>query len=69
MTGPDQAILSKKTFTVRIAFEPDQVHAGVTDHIVETIPLASHKGTDLSLLLGFQQTPDAVDFYKHFRGR
>jgi hypothetical protein len=69
VTGPDQTIISKKPFTVRIAFDPDQVRSGVTDHIEETIPLAGHKGSDISLLLGFQQTPQVVDFYKHFRGR
>ena len=69
VTGPNQSILSKKPFTVRIAFDPDQIRAGVTDHIEEVIPLAGHKGTDLNVLVGFQQNPDVVDFYKHFRGR
>ncbi len=69
VTGPNQSILSKKPFTVRIAFDPDQIRAGVTDHIEEVIPLAGHKGTDLNILVGFQQNPDVVDFYKHFRGR
>jgi hypothetical protein len=69
VTGPGQTVLSKKTFAVHIAFEPDQIRAGVTDHIVETIPLGGHKGSDLTLLLGFQQTPQVIDFYKHFRGR
>ena len=69
VTGPNQSILSKKPFTVRIAFDPDQIRAGVTDHIEEVIPLPGHKGTDLNILLGFQQNPDVTDFYKHFRGR
>jgi hypothetical protein len=69
VTGPNQQIFSKKALGVHIAFEPDQIRAGVTDHIVETIPLGGHKGSDISLLLGFQQTPQVVDFYKHFRGR
>ena len=69
VTGPDQSIISKKPFTVRIGFDPDQIRAGVTDHIEEVIPLAGHKGTDLHILLGFQQNPETVDFYKHFRGR
>ena len=42
---------------------------GVTDHIEETIPLGGRKGTDLTVDLGFQQSPEVVDFYKHFRGR
>jgi hypothetical protein len=69
VTGPDQSIISKKPLTVRIGFDPKQIRAGVTDHIEETIPLAGHKGTDLNVLVGFQQSPDVVDFYKHFRGR
>jgi hypothetical protein len=69
VTGPDQSIVSKKPFTVRIGFSPDQMRAGVTDHIEEAIPLGGHKGTDLNVVLGFQQSPDVVDFYKHFRGR
>jgi hypothetical protein len=68
-TAPNQTVISKKDFSVRIALDPDQIRAGVTDHIVETVALAGHKGTDLSFLLGFQQTPEVVDFYNHFRGR
>ncbi|MBV8121625.1 MAG: hypothetical protein JO081_17000 [Alphaproteobacteria bacterium] len=69
VTGPNQQILSKRPFSVHIAFAPDQVRAGVTDHFVETIPLGGHKGGDITLLLGFQQSPQVVEFYKHFRGR
>ena len=69
VTGPDRTILSKKPFSVHIAFDPDQIRAGVTDHIEETVALAGHKGTDLNFVIGFQQSPDVVDFYKHFRGR
>jgi hypothetical protein len=67
--GPDQSILDKKTFPVRIVFDTPQKRAGVTDHIEETIPLGGRKGTDLSVDLGFQQSPEVVDFYKHYRGR
>ena len=69
VTGPDQAVLSKKTFGVRIAFDGPQKRSGVSDHIEETIPLGGRKASDLNVLLGFQQSPDVVDFYKHFRGR
>lgn len=67
--GPDQSILGKKQFPVHIVFDTPQKRAGVTDHIEETIPLGGRKGTDLSVDLGFQQSPEVVDFYKHFRGR
>ncbi len=69
VTGPGQSIISKKPFTVHIAFNPDQIRAGVTDHIEESVALAGHKGTDLNVLLGFQQSPDVVEFYKNYRGR
>lgn len=69
VTGPDQAILSKRSFPVRIAIPPDARRAGVTDHIEETIPLAGRPPGELSIVLGFQQTPDIVDFYRNFRGR
>jgi hypothetical protein len=69
VTGPDQAILSKKPFPVRIVFETPQKRSGVTDHIEETIPLGGRQATDLNILVGFQQSPEVVDFYKKFRGR
>jgi hypothetical protein len=68
-TGPDQSILGKRQFPVRIVFDTTGKRAGVTDHIEETIPLGGRKGTDLTLDLGFQQSPEVVDFYKRFRGR
>jgi hypothetical protein len=69
VTTPDQTILSKKPFAVHIVFDSTQKRAGVTDHIEEAIPLGGRKGSDLNVLLGFQQSPEVVDFYKHFRGR
>ena len=69
VTAPNQQILSKRPFAVHVAFDPNQIRAGVTDHIVETIPLGGRKGSEITLLLGFQQTPQVVDFYQHFRGR
>jgi hypothetical protein len=69
VTGPNQAIISKRPFAVRIAFNGPERRAGITDHIEETIPLDGQKGSDLNVLVGFQQNPEVVDFYKHFRGR
>jgi len=68
VTGPNQAILNKRSFAVRIAIPANARRAGVTDHIEETIPAGGSAG-DLSIVLGFQQSPEVVDFYKHFRGR
>jgi hypothetical protein len=69
VTAPQQTILSKTPFRVHIVFDPNAVRAGVTDHIEEVIPLAGHRGSDLTLNLGFQQSPEVVDFYQRFRGR
>jgi hypothetical protein len=69
VTGPQQTILSKTPFRVRIGFGAGGIRAGVTDHIEEAIPLAGHRPADLTLDLGFQQSPEVVDFYKRFRGR
>lgn len=69
VTAPDQTILSKRALPVRIAVPADARRAGVTDHVVETIPLGGRPAGDLNIVLGFQQSPDVVEFYKHFRGR
>jgi hypothetical protein len=69
VTAPQQTILDKKPFAVRVAFSPNQIRAGVTDRIEMAIPLAGRSGSSLTLDLGFQQTPQVVEFYKRFRGR
>jgi hypothetical protein len=69
VTGPDQAILSKKPFPVRIVFDGPGKRSGITDHIEEAIPLGGRQGADLTIVVGFQQSPEVIDFYKKFRGR
>ena len=69
VTGPDQAILSKRSFPVQISLPSGAKRAGITDHIEETIPLGGRPPGDVNVVLGFQQTPQVIDFYKHFRGR
>ncbi len=69
VTGPDQAILSKRPLPVRITFDGPGKRSGVTDHIEEAIPLGGRQGADLNIVVGFQQSPEVVDFYKKFRGR
>ena len=69
VTGPNQAILSKRSLPVQIAIPANARRAGVTDHVEETIPLAARQPADLSIVLGFQQNPEVVEFYRHFRGR
>ena len=69
VVGPDQRVLSKHPFAVHIAFPPGKLRAGVSDRIDELIPLDGMKGGELSVDLGFQQSPEVVEFYRHFRGR
>ncbi len=69
VVGPKGSILSKHPFRVHIVFPPGKRRAGVSDRIEEAIPLDGRKGSALSLDLGFQQSPEVVDFYRHFRGR
>ena len=69
VTGPDQAVLSKRSFPVSITVPVGTRRSGVTDHIEETIPLGGRPPSDLNVIVGFQQTPDVIEFYKHFRGR
>ena len=69
VTGPGQSILAKTPFHVHIVFPPGKIRAGVTDHIEEAIPLQGMRGSELTVNVGFQQSPEVVDFYRHFRGR
>jgi hypothetical protein len=69
VVAPGDRIVSKKPFGVHVAFNGGVMRAGVTDHIEETIPASAGRGSDLELAVGFQQTPQDIDFYKHFRGR
>jgi hypothetical protein len=69
VTGPNDAILSKRSLPVHIAIPADARRSGVTDHIEEVIPLAGQAPGQLAIDLGFQLSPDVVDFYRHFRGR
>jgi hypothetical protein len=68
VTGPGDAILSKRTLPVTVAIPADKKRAGVTDHLDETIPLAGLTPSQLTIELGFQQSPAVVNFYRHFRG-
>ncbi|MBV9824208.1 MAG: hypothetical protein JO001_00795 [Alphaproteobacteria bacterium] len=69
VTGPDQSILSKRSFPVHIDIPATSRRGGITDHIEQPIPLAGRSAGDVSIVLGFQQSPEVVDFYRHFRGR
>jgi hypothetical protein len=67
--GPNDQILGKKSYGVRINVPQTSKRAGVTDHIEAQIPLGGQAPGALRIVAGFQQTPQDVDFYEHFRGR
>jgi len=69
VTGPNDAILSKRSLPLHVAVAANARRGGVTDHIEERIPLAGLTPGQVTIVLGFQLTPDVIDFYKHYRGR
>ena len=69
LTASDQTVLGKKLFSVHVSAAPDAKRAGVTDHIDVAFSTGGRPLTDLSLMVGFQLSPDAVQFYKNYRGR
>jgi hypothetical protein len=68
-TGPDQTVLSKRTLPVQISIPGTARRAGITDRVEETVPLAGRAPSEVQIVLGFQQSPEVVQFYKNFRGR
>src|SRR5579864_1235981 len=69
LTALDQSILGKKLFSVHVTVAPDAKRAGVTDHVEVAFSTGGRALSDLNLMVGFQLTPDAVQFYKNYRGR
>jgi hypothetical protein len=69
VVGPGDQILGKKSYGVRVDVPQNTKRAGVTDHIDAQIPLGGQAPGSLRIVAGFQQTPQDVDFYQHFRGR
>jgi hypothetical protein len=69
VVAPGERILSKKPFSVQVVFPGNAKRAGVTDHVEEVIPASAGQASQLTIDVGFQQSPEAVEFYRHFRGR
>lgn len=67
VTGPDQSIINKKNFAVHIAIPPGAKRAAVTDHFEEAIDTGGRPPGDLTIDVGFQQSPEAVEYFKNFR--
>jgi len=69
LTGPDQAILGKKSIPVHITVPERAKRAGVNDHVEVAFAMGGRPVSDLNITAGFQAPPQAVEFYKNFRGR
>jgi hypothetical protein len=69
LTGPDQSILGKKSFSVHITVPDQAKRGGVSDHVEVAFSTGGRPLSDLNLTLGFQESPQAIEFYKNFRGR
>ena len=69
LTAPDQTILGKKSFGVHVTVPPDAKRGGVSDHVEVAFATAGRPLSDLNITAGFQQPPQAIEFYKTFRGR
>lgn len=67
LTGADQTILSKKVFAVHITVPPDAKRAGVNDHVEVAFSTGGRPLSDLNIMVGFQESPDALRFYKSYR--
>ena len=69
VTGPDQSVLGKRLFPVHVEVPSGAKRAAISDHIEQTIPLGGRRPGELTVVLGFQQSPEAIEFYRHYRGR
>jgi hypothetical protein len=69
LTAGNQTILGKKPFAVHVTVPSASKRAGVNDHVEVAFDTGGHPVSDLNITVGFQQSPQAIEFYKHFRGR
>jgi hypothetical protein len=69
LTAANQTILGKKLFSVHVTVPERGKRGGITDHVEVAFNTGGRPVSDLNISVGFQQAPDAVEFYKHYRGR
>jgi hypothetical protein len=68
ITDRNQNIAAKQNFTSQFTF-PDKGTAAIDDELVQRIPLRpTAPGSDHTLILGFQLTPEEIDFNAKNRG-
>jgi len=65
----DKTILARQSFDASIDFSGNQTRNGIVDEIEQTIPIqAGQPGTDFVILVGFEMTPEELD-YSRKQGR
>jgi hypothetical protein len=69
LTGADQSILGKKAFAVHVTVPDKTKRGGVKDHVEIAFATGGRPLSDLNITVGFQESPQAIEFYKNFRGR
>jgi hypothetical protein len=70
LTGAnDQTILGKKGFSVHITVPSASKRAGINDHVEVAFSTGGRPVTDLDITVGFQESQQAIQFYKNVRGR
>lgn len=69
LTGSDQTILGKKVFSVHVTVPPDAKRAGISDHVEVAFATGGRPLSDLNIMVGFQESPAALNFYKTYRSR
>ena len=69
LTGADQSVLGKKSFAVHVTVPDNQKRGGVSDHVEVAFSTGGQPLSNLNITVGFQESPQAIEFYKNFRGR
>lgn len=69
LTAGDQTVLGKKSFGVRVSIPERARRGGVSDHVEVVFPTGGRPISDLQITAGFQQSQQAIQYYKNFRGR
>ena len=61
--SPDGRVIAKETFESRVEFPQNRRRVGVLEQVTQRIPLAAQvAGPDYQILVGFQLTPDQLEY-------
>ena len=61
--SPDGQVIAKETFESRVEFPQNRRRVGVREQVTQKIPLTAQvAGQDYQILVGFQLTPDQLEY-------